>query len=355
MGTATIGVVIGLVLAYSLLSLIVSQINNLIIYILKYRTGFLVERMKVILPTLADEILKNPLINVTDKLGNWQRVDTIKTDHVVKVLLKILEDSQTDEDINPQSVAPVHELLDDILGEKDFRNLRNMLKAAKNLPASRQFLESLDKGKEAIEAVQEYEKLITTKLEENKRSIQGWVDARFTDMSNLYKQYMYVLSLFVGLVISVVLNVDSLHMGQTLWNEPTLRESVVASANQISESELRPSTLEDNYDEQVASIQSSIELLLNANLPIGWVNNPLDPVPDVSAQGVQALSQQSYDPRKDLRNVANIFAGDIGFIAVKLVGWFLTAFAVSLGTDFWFNLLRQVTGRASGAPPKESA
>jgi hypothetical protein len=355
MGTATIGVVIGLVLAYSLLSLIVSQINNLIIYILKYRTGFLVERMKVILPDLADEILKNPLINVTDKAGNWMRVDTIKTDHVVKVLLKILEDSQTDDDINPQSVVPVHQLLNDILGEKEFRNLRNMLKAAKNLPASRQFLESLDKGKEAIEAVQEYERLIRGKLDESKLAVQSWVDARFTDMSNLYKQYMYVLSLFVGLVLAVVLNVDTLHMGQTLWNEPTLREAVLESANQISESELRPSTLDDNYDEQVASIQASIELLLNSNLPIGWVNNPLDPNPEVSAQGVQALTQQSYDPRKDLRNVANILAFDFQFIAIKIVGWLLTAFALSLGTDFWFNLLRQVTGRSGGAPPRESA
>jgi hypothetical protein len=353
MGTATIGVVIGLVLAYSLLSLIVSQINNLILYILRYRTGFLIERMRAMVPAIADEILKNPLVNVINKQGKWMRVDVIKPEHVVQVLLKILEDSQTDEDIDPQTVVPVSELLEDILGEKDFRNLRNMIKAAKNLPASRQFIESVDKGIEAVEAVRQYEIMVTEKLEDGKRAIQSWVDARFTDMSNLYKQYMYILSLFVGLVLAVVLNVDSLHMGQTLWNEPTLREAVLESANQISESELRPSTLDDNYDEQVANIQSSIELLLNANLPIGWVNNPLEPTGDASAQGLEALSVQAYDPRSDMRNIANILAGDMSFIAIKLVGWLLTAFALSLGTDFWFNLLRHVTGR--NEPPKENA
>src|SRR5688572_33445224 len=99
MGTATIGVVIGLVLAYSLLSLIVSQINNLILYILKYRTSFLMNRLRRMVPQIADEILKNPLVNVIDKQGKVMRVDTIKPEHVVQVLLKILEDSQTDDDI----------------------------------------------------------------------------------------------------------------------------------------------------------------------------------------------------------------------------------------------------------------
>src|SRR6185369_10615322 len=111
---------------------IVSQINNLILYILKYRTSFLVERMRAIVPEIADEILKSPLVNVINKEGKIMRVDTIKSEHVVNVLLKVLEDTQED-DGNPATVAPVSKLLEDILGSKDFRNLRNMLKASKNL------------------------------------------------------------------------------------------------------------------------------------------------------------------------------------------------------------------------------
>src|SRR5688572_27919997 len=217
MGTATIGVVIGLVLAYSLLSLIVSQINNLILYILKYRTSFLVNRVRAILPQIADDVLKNPLINVLDANGSKNRVDTINPNHVVDVLLREFEEAQTIEEGTMQQ-APVSDLLEQILGAKEFRNLRNMLKASKNLPASRQWLESLDQGVEAIEAVKAYEELIRGKLNEGKATIHSWVDARFTDMTNLYKQYIQHLSLLVGLVLAVVLNIDSLYMAQTLWN-----------------------------------------------------------------------------------------------------------------------------------------
>ena len=349
MGTATIGVVIGLVLAYSLLSLIVSQINNLILYILKYRTSFLVNRMRAILPQIADEVLKNPLINVLDSDGSKNRVDTINPRHIVDVLLREFEEAQATEE-GSMTQAPISDLLEQILGSKDFRNLRNMLKASKNLPASRQWLESLDQGVEAIEAVKAYEQLIKGKLDEGKTAIYSWVDARFTDMTNLYKQYIQILSLLVGLVLAVVLNVDSLYMAQTLWNEPALRTSVLESANQISQSELRPTSIEDDYNDQVASIQSTIETLMNANLPIGWVYVSLDKE-EASAQSVDQMELAVYNPATDMRNVANVWALNWGFITIKIVGWLLTAFAVSLGTDFWFNLLRNVTGRSE--PPDD--
>lgn len=340
MGTAIVGVVIGLVLAYSLLSLIVSQINNLILFVLQGRSRFLVERMKAISPELADELMKHPLLNVIDETGKRTGVDAIKSEHFVTALLKILEETQDDGD--GAQAAPVSQLLENVLGSKEFRNLRNMLRASKGLPASQEFLKSLDKGEDAVRAVKAYEELVAKKLSESKLAIQDWVDSRFTEMSKIYQQYMGVLTAIVGLSLAVFLNVDSLFIAQTLWNEPTLRASVVDAANQVAESELRPTTIQDDYEVQVAALQTSVETLLNTSLPIGWVWN-----------GIES-NTENYNPANDMRNYANFLnlneGGNWGsFVFYKIIGWALTAFALSLGTDFWFNILRNLTGRGSSS------
>jgi hypothetical protein len=58
----------------------------------------------------------------------------------------------------------------------------------------------------------------------------------------------------------------------------------------------------------------------------------------------------NISPRDDTRNLRNLFRGRSFVRAVwydikKLIGLVITALAVSLGTDFWFNLLRNLTGR----------
>jgi hypothetical protein len=181
--------------------------------------------------------------------------------------------------------------------------------------------------------------------------LEDWFNEKMERVSGWYKRKTQVFLLVIGLVLAVSFNADTLLLARTLWDSPNLRDSVAATAQQIvreGESlcdQAAGETPEDtSFEEQLACLSDEVGQLRGLGLPLGW--------PTPKGLDVRHPSTLFRGLSGDPRTWATSDYG--GQVAAKLVGLLLTAFAISLGAPFWFDLLGRVVNlRASGRPPKQ--
>jgi len=163
-------------------------------------------------------------------------------------------------------------------------------------------------------------------------ALENWYDGAMDRISGLYKKNVQRVVFGIGLVLAVTLNIDTINFVNALLRNPALRESIAAqsalTAAQISERATMFSAagLQPDFGSQITGFYELQQL----DLPIGWVNDMARP--------------KTAD-----------FAAWLGYTIQKFFGLLITAFAVTQGAPFWFDLLNKVTNlRAGGRPPEKS-
>lgn len=161
------------------------------------------------------------------------------------------------------------------------------------------------------------QRTLTTLLEEAqhdverlKKQIEIWFNNGMDRASGWYKRKTQWIQFFLGLTLVILLNIDSVHIGRALFavNSP-MRASLVESAKSFV---AQPGGINRPMKDVVEAISA-------ASLPIGWSEFP----------------KPNQWP-------------------TLVLGWLITAFAVSLGAPFWFDLLNKfVNVRSSGKAPEE--
>ena len=131
-----------------------------------------------------------------------------------------------------------------------------------------------------------------------------------------YKRSSQSYLLVIGLLLALLLNINVLKIGDELYHDKSLRDLVVTSA-QRQQSEKDPRPLD------YTSAQAQINAL---KLPIGWPK-------DMSAAKTDFKEHWFYD----------------------LAGWVLTAFAVSVGAPFWFDMLNRLIVIRSTVKPHQKS
>jgi hypothetical protein len=179
-------------------------------------------------------------------------------------------------------------------------------------------------------------------LEEFTQKLENWFDDTMNRVSGWYKRQTQTILFILGLTIAAILNVDTIAIVDKLSTDDAARERLVQLAIQAS----------DKYkdDPRVKKMAA----------PDGSM------VPDTSAKGIAAnqdlfkFYQTQLDSIKseiqgDIKQSGNILAlgwgnpEDDGGFWSKLLGFLITAFAISLGAPFWFDLLNKLIKlRASG-------
>jgi hypothetical protein len=147
-------------------------------------------------------------------------------------------------------------------------------------------------------------------VERLKTQIEIWFNNGMDRASGWYKRKTQWIQFFIGLTLVILLNIDTVHIGRSLFavNSP-MRASLVESAKSFVAQPGGPNK----------SMKDAVDAISSASLPIGW----------------SELPKPEQWP-------------------TMVVGWLITAFAVSLGAPFWFDLLNKfVNIRASGKAPEE--
>lgn len=176
--------------------------------------------------------------------------------------------------------------------------------------------------------------------------IEEWFNKMMKKSTGWYKQWTQLILFVIGLAIAIAFNVDTLGIVKKLESNPTLTQHVVDQADNFVKAH-------PNLEEDLKKTGDAIEQMMQPK-----------PVKD----SLKASAQKQYTETKHLKDslvsqAKTLVANDISKVNDLLglgwpnsflhfekdanigriiIGWLLTALAISLGAPFWYDLLNKL-------------
>lgn len=182
--------------------------------------------------------------------------------------------------------------------------------------------------------------------------MQSWFNDGMQRSSSMFKEKLQRLSLIVACVMVLMMNVDTLAITQELWEDHDLRANLAASASANAQypTAIDPETgeaeaISTDLINDALAAQRTAQQLVGLNVPLGWNFVVLTP-----EMAQNAATMGLADPYGDPSNLWNLwpFSGNPGWLSLliaKLVGLAASAIAAAQGAPFWFDLLQKITSR----------
>ncbi|MEM9091022.1 MAG: hypothetical protein AAGC93_20040 [Cyanobacteria bacterium P01_F01_bin.53] len=180
-------------------------------------------------------------------------------------------------------------------------------------------------------------------IQQLQTEVENWFNNGMTRASGVYRRNVKGVGLLIGLAIAFTLNADSFYMFQRLSTDPAIRNSIIQTAEQL----------------EIGSVDTVAAL--SADMSIDELSDELSARMIAELQSVgTAVEETLADYPLPIGRTPNVINAQqeaenewpVPFIPQRLVGWSITALALSMGASFWFDLLRKVTSvRSSGDKP----
>jgi len=194
-----------------------------------------------------------------------------------------------------------------------------------------------------------------------RENIEAWFNSGMDRVAGWYKRRAQIAIFIIGFAIALAINAESVIVVKSLSTNKALRDSLVATAIDYAKANASPSPTpkpagtpsptptpppacvrdanspECQLEKNLDIIQNSVQKI---GLPLGWIKDS----PDRTRRwaGLHFLTADFW------QNWGWQFQN-------HLFGWLLTAFAVSLGAPFWFDMLNKLIVVRSTVKPKEKS
>ncbi len=155
--------------------------------------------------------------------------------------------------------------------------------------------------------------------------IEAWFDSSMDRISGWYKRSTQIILFWIGLVVAVGLNINTITVADYLYRNDSARTAIVTRAESAEGDSARPT----GSDEAMKELNS-------LTLPIGWSNGWGAP--------------RRGDERKG-QETSSFWNNGIA----PVLGWLLTALAATMGAPFWFDVLNKVMVIRSTVKPHEKS
>jgi len=329
LNSTVLELVIGLILVYFILSTLCSGINELVVGFTKRRAQFLEAGIvKLVGNNLKNKVYVHPLVKGIsfnrgkasgDKQGDpahrvmgRERPSYISSQTFSLALASTLGSLSTlekpDQSTGTQRAAVEKTARPDLA-----KAIKDGIEKVRNVEVRRALKTLLADANGDLEAW--------------RRSVERWYDEGMERVSGWYKRRTRAFLLLFAVVIVGALNADTFLIARMLWTQPAVRQAAAAEAQQLVAA--GPLTT----PEAKKALQDVQELNAKVGIPLGWTT-------------------KAGDPRVPHRKAGHTGAFDRDYVeqwALKVLGLLVTALALMLGADFWFNLLnRFVNLRSSG-------
>ncbi len=191
-----------------------------------------------------------------------------------------------------------------------------------------------------------------------RHNLEEWFNSNMNRLTGWYKRRSQLSLFTVGMALALIINVNSINIARRLWNEPSLRQSVLNNVGQVIE-QLDGST----YKTQAGQLLSLQQELSTINLPITWIGSSesIQEMQLTLAGGCSPLPTAANDIYGIMlfnschRFINTPFPGDITGWLLKTLGFLITAVATSQGASFWFDILKKIMNiRLTGYNPAET-
>ncbi|ACK73080.1 conserved hypothetical protein [Gloeothece citriformis PCC 7424] len=321
-------VVISFSFIYLVLSLVASEIQELITTVLQWRS----RHLKYSIAKLFDE--NNNGTELTEKLWESSLIKSLyQTGKFKPKPVKFEGPSYIDGKLFSEALLCIIFDCDDNFPETIDRAIERIkdtpLIKSENLKTNLLSLGKLAKVK--VEAGQ-------NEFRQFQHEIENWFDNSMARASGAYKRNAKGVALIIAFVLAIVVNADTVYILNSLSKNGTLRQSInqVAENVILSNSEAVSSCLataesDANQNQCLNPIKNQIDTTFNdlSPLPIGWdLSNPWN---------------RQFNPLTP-KAIFKVF-----------IGWGVSAVAISMGAPFWFEFLNKfVNIRNTGKKPNNS-
>lgn len=172
-------------------------------------------------------------------------------------------------------------------------------------------------------------------LSKFRSSVERWYDDHMDRVSGWYKRYTAVITLVIGGVLVLLLNINTLTIGRTLYTQSAVSQAVSAvAAKTVS---CPPHQSGQNC---LSAVEEQLASAATAGLPIGWGTVRACRVPGVKCGWWQE------------RGIISPHGSSVAQVLLVLAGFLITIIALVPGARFWFDLLGKLgTLRSSGPKP----
>jgi len=396
LGSSIIDIAIGLIFIYLLLSLICSAGNEIIERWSKKRSKDLERGVQEMLrdPNLVESLYKHPLIySLFPKpyqAGGSNLPSYIPSRNFALALMDIV--APPDE----QGMSGAAGATSAGLAGTGAGALKQV---AENMPRLRDALIADKKLPEDVKnALLTFVNAASDDPKKIRENIEGWFDSSMDRVSGWYKRRSQLIVLSIGLVLTILLNVDTLAIVRTLSTDKAMRDSLVAAAQEYAKNNPAPAASpssgstsagapKENSGNPPAAGGGSPQSKASPSVSpgSGATTSGAAPIPSVTPRTVVATADNPTLPpgpctgannTPDCRvqqNLAEIkklglpigwtrVEGDPRSIYIsgpgwflRIIGWLVTALALSLGAPFWFDMLNKFIVVRSTVKPKEKS
>lgn len=320
---AAIDVAISLVLMYLVLSLIVTVLNEVVATAADLRSSNLEQAVTALIDdqTLRSDFYDHGLIAsvndaTTDRKGIFLRI--------IGWLYRFLTRTK------PASGSHASYFS----GQVFARALLGSVDVAKDLPTYADIEAAVQKMQDTNVRDVLLAQMATANgdLQSLHENVAAWFDNSMDRVSGVYKRHLKQISLFIGIILVLVVNADTLKVAKSLWNDSALRASMVQTAGTLVK-EGQPAA--GNAGDLNTAVNAAVQQINEAEqklrpLPLGWTSSSVPQWP---------------------------WKWSLAWLAfAKIVGLILTAIAISLGAPFWFDLLSMFMKiRGTGDKPEKTS
>ena len=333
------------------------------------------------------DIVKKLLKDKISPPGNKDQIKEFKNklnslpddSNIKKALLPLLQSAGSDTD---KAFKNVSEWYNKTMGEPKI--LEGILKEIKiptigDLPNVRYLVDCLPDDSNIKKALLPLLDSAGGSLDKAIDNMEKWYDESMDRVTGWYKRYCQAFALILAFFVALGLNADTFEIGKAIYRDHVLRDSLVAMAVQdvkkpieqpssdspvdskkpLSEKGSTPNAASQSteheksapekkssssapektdLEKKVEQVKKDFMQISSINLPIGW---PLtkDGWPDIP-------KILGYHKDQEGKVIPALLT------PVKLLGILLTALMVSLGSNFWFELLNKLLNiRNAGKKP----
>ena len=183
-----------------------------------------------------------------------------------------------------------------------------------------------------------------------RQNIEDWYNSTMDRVSGAYKRRTQFAIFGIGLIITMAVNADSVAIVRRLASNKTLASAVADSASAYvtaqnaappdADGKADAKRADESADQKIGTARQkfvdTLATLDKIGLPIGWTgleaDNTLPPWRGFDRMGPWMVLARGH-----------------------LAGWFLTAFAISFGAPFWFDVLNRFMVVRSTVKPREKS
>ncbi|MEI7726127.1 MAG: hypothetical protein WCK09_13550 [Bacteroidota bacterium] len=358
--SSVLEVVIGLVFIFLLYSLLATIIQEMIASAFAFRSKIL---ERAIFKMLEDENKFSSRISsifyLFKKTGNGGEKDSTSFEFYNHPLIKFLGENKSNSRpsyITRETFSKV--LIDLLRGDKVKPGDDINLLIQKALDENVTNWGKSEISKETLSYLKSMWADAQGDVDKFKGYLENWFDETMDRASGWYKKNTQVILFFIGLLIAIVFNVDTITIVGKLEKDPKLREQIVQQADVFVKA--HPDLSKEIADQKTSMENLLFEIEKNRNTPKGdslirlekQESYNLIRTKELQKKREALLKQADSLVKTDIGKSNEILglgwdshrsnAQDFQGFLLALLGWLITALALSLGAPFWFDILNKV-------------